>query len=645
MDPAARTAHPAPIDAEYFLLLKRLVALEEAEEREELLRTFSELTPKERELRGRALLGLTLITRHFDAAEHVLLVFGRHHRQPLPLFTLEVGDLDGLFPEGGAGEEAAIGTVYEKTRETITVAFRPPLPEWIEQTPRLELHQSVNRVTYQRMHDALDAVSQAGSDTRLGWFRDISLGKDKPAIEPVPLVQIVWHNPGLNASQRDAVRCALSAQDVAVIHGPPGTGKTTVLIEIIRQCVRHGQSVLVNAPSNTACDHILGQLIAAGVNTLRLGHPARVDVPLREHTLDFKLALHPVGQRLTQAQRELYALFRKQERGKRRGARGESAHEVREAIASLKQEARSLRREVFQRVMEEAQVVVGTLTSIELQAMRRWPVDVVVIDEASQALEPLTWIPIARAQKIIMAGDHCQLPPVIRSTEAESKGLGTTLFERFHRVLGSASTVLLERQYRMHERIMGFSSQMFYHGRLVADESVRTHTLADLPGVQATAETREPLVFVDTAGKGFEERLEEGSQSRYNPEEGELALSLLRAMLEAGVPAADIAVISPYSAQVRWLVGRSPDPQIEIDSVDGFQGREKELVLVSLVRSNVEGELGFLADTRRMNVAMTRARRKLIVVGDSGTLAAIPFYQAFIRYAEQVGGYRSAWEL
>ena len=191
---------------------------------------------------------------------------------------------------------------------------------------------------------------------------------------------------------------------------------------------------------------------------------------------------------------------------------------------------------------------------------------------------------------------------------------------------------------------MRFSSQMFYDHQLVADESVRDHTLADLPGVARTDDTTRALLYIYTAGKGFEEQLEEGSQSRYNPEEADLVLGELKRLLAAGVPPAQIAIISPYSAQVRWLTSRSPHPDVEIDSVDGFQGREKELVIVSLVRSNLEGELGFLADTRRMNVAMTRARRKLLVVGDSATLATIAFYQRFIKYAEHVGAYVSAWE-
>ena len=257
----------------------------------------------------------------------------------------------------------------------------------------------------------------------------------------------------------------------------------------------------------------------------------------------------------------------------------------------------------------------------------------------------MSWIPITRGKKIIMAGDHFQLPPTVRSQAAEDKGLGISLFERYYEILPEDSRALLVQQYRMHEKIMNFSSREFYGNKLVADESVRHHVLADLPGVEKTEDTTEPLLYIDTAGKGFEEKLESGSESRYNPEEAGLVLRLLQKMTALGVPPEEIAVISAYSAQVRLLASRTPDPRIEIDSVDGFQGREKELVIVTLVRSNLLGEMGFLADTRRMNVAMTRAKKKLIVIGDSATLASLKFYKDFLRYAEETGSYKSLWEL
>ena len=633
-----------PLDPDSLKTLKQLVTLEEAAEREEIERDLTSRSPVERELRGKALLHLVLVEQHYSPAEHVLLTFRREGQKRLPLFSLEVGDLVVLFPEKLRDVPYPTGTVYERTATTLTVAFSGPVPEWVAEERLLQLHRSINRMTYQSMYEALDTVLGAQGD-RLALLRDVSLGVRKPSTEEIAVREIAWQDEGLNDSQRRAVAKAISANEVALVHGPPGTGKTTVLIEIIRQHLLRGQSVFATAPSNTACDNLLEKLAACGVNAVRLGHPARITTSLREHTLDFKLALHPLKDTMSDARQELDDLIKKQERYRQRRSPGRLAEEqLRAQIGTLKQQLRELKREIFARVMREAEVFVGTPVSIQHKALRETTFDVLVLDEAGQATEPLSWVPILRANKVIMAGDHCQLPPTIRSKDAEAKGLGVSLFERLYERLGDPYKTLLERQYRMHEQIMGFSSQMFYDNQLIADESVREHTLADLPGVARNADTTRALLFIDTAGKGFEEQLEEGSQSRYNPEEAQLVLEELRRLLAAGVPPGQIAVISPYSAQVRWLASRSPHPEVEIDSVDGFQGREKELVIVSLVRSNLEGELGFLADTRRMNVAMTRARRKLLVVGDSATLATIDFYQRFIKYAEQVGAYLSAWE-
>ncbi|OGW80787.1 MAG: hypothetical protein A3C47_05330 [Omnitrophica bacterium RIFCSPHIGHO2_02_FULL_51_18] len=634
---------------DHFLFLKKLVALEEDEELEEIKNEFTKLSPKERELRGKALLGLALKERYFSPAEHILASFVKKDKKPFPLFSLEVGDIVTLFPEKETAKKSRgdypAGTVYEKTSCALTVAFNKALPDWVDETPAFQLHKSINQVTYKRMFEALDAVIQT-RNTRLALFRDISLREKNASFDTHPEEKIVWLDAGLNASQKEAVRKSMLAKDIFLLHGPPGTGKTTALIEIIRQSVAKKEWVFVTAPSNTACDNILEKLVFCGVRAVRLGHPARISESLREHTLDFKLALHPLGTVISDIQGELERFFKKEERYRDRRSPGrEAEREVRDEIMRLKGEIKNLKKDIFKNVMKEAEVFVGTLASIGDRSLEEQMFDLLVIDEATQATEPMTWIPMTRTKKVVMAGDHFQLPPTVRSKEAEEKGLGVTLFERFYDILCEESKQLLERQYRMNEIIMGFSSREFYKNLLVADDSVKTQTLSGLSGVETCDETKEPLLFLDTAGKGFEEKLEEGSESRYNIEEAGLLLSQLKKMLELGVPPGEIAVISPYSAQVRFLTSKSPDPKVEIDSVDGFQGREKELVIVSLVRSNMEGELGFLADTRRMNVAMTRARRKLIVIGDSATLSSIKFYADFMKYAEEVGGYKSAWEL
>ena len=619
---------------EHFLFLKKLILLEEDEENEEIRSEITSLTPQERELRGAALLGLVLEEKHYSPADHALATFRKKTLEPLPLFSLEVGDIVTLVSFHPQPVDPVTGTVYEKTKDSITVAFHRELPADLEEGALCDLHHSINQVTYKRMLASLDEVYET-HNTRLAYFRDILLGEKKPQVITPGIGELKWLDENLNASQREAVKKCLSARDLALVHGPPGTGKTRVLVEIIRQCAARGQSVFVAAPSNTACDNVLERLIENNVKAIRLGHPARIHPLLREHTLDFRLALHPLAKQITDLGKELDSLFKRQDRYRARRSPGmEAEKDVKKEIADRKYEIRELRAEIFKLVMKEAQVFVGTPTGIRDKSLKDKEFDVLVIDEATQATEPLSWIPMTRANKVIMAGDHFQLPPTVRSKEAEKMGLGITLFERLHPILGDEFKTLLERQYRMNEKIMGFSSRMFYKNLLVAYESVRTQTIDG-----------EPLLFIDTAGKGFEERLEEGSQSRFNPEEADIVLSQLSQMLAKGVPPEEIAVISPYSAQVRLLASKSPDARVEIDSVDGFQGREKELVIVSLVRANMEGEMGFLIDTRRMNVAMTRAKKKLIVIGDSATLSSIPFYKSFIEYAESVGSYKTIWEL
>jgi len=495
------------------------------------------------------------------------------------------------------------------------------------------------------MAEALDGVA-AAENSRLAHLRSVLLGLRKPLLgDPVPCDKREFLNPNLNDSQKKAVAVALEALDVALVHGPPGTGKTTVLVEIIRQARREGKALLVTAPSNAACDHLVACIAASGEIVLRLGHPARMAKHLRDYCLDFKLANHPFARQVEELEAELNQLLKRRDRHRERRvfSRGKR-EEIRDEAQELRKEIRIIEGEIFSQVWNETDIVVATHTGAGDPLLVRKSFDWVIMDEATQAIEPNSWIPILHAKKVILAGDHWQLPPTVRSREAEEKGLGVTMFERLQEILGEESKALLAVQYRMHEKIMAFSSGQFYEKKLVAHPSVKAHVLADLPGVRPVPETQEPFLFLDTAGKGFEEQLESGSESRYNPEEAGLVIREFEKLCAAGVSPGDIAVISPYSAQVKLIASKIQNPSVEIDSVDAFQGREKEAVIVSLVRSNLEGRLGFLTDVRRMNVAMTRARRRLTVIGDSSTLSAIPFYKDFIQYAEAIGGCRSAWE-
>ena len=286
----------------------------------------------------------------------------------------------------------------------------------------------------------------------------------------------------------------------------------------------------------------------------------------------------------------------------------------------------------------------------------RW-FDLVVIDEACQSTEPGCWVPLIRCDKVVLAGDHKQLPPTVISKEAADDGFAISLMERQIAIHGDAITKLLSVQYRMHNQIMDFSSQRFYEDQLVADDSVASHRLADLQHVSSNELTTQVVRFIDTAGAGWDEELEPDGESKRNPEEADLVLKYVARLHEAGVRPSEMAVIAPYAAQVRLLrsrlleqidaglssLNRGSYSRFEIDTVDGFQGREKEAIIISLVRSNGKNEIGFLADTRRMNVALTRARRKLIVIGDSATIGGNEFYRSFLDYVESIEAYDTVW--
>ncbi len=647
---------PKEIVDEHFAKLTKLLRDEEKEDRTRFQEEVLNRKPEERERRGKALLWLNLFEMHYNPSGQRLVTFGYPNNKWLPRYSFEAGDVVALSGIQTPQTERPVGTVYEKQKTHITVAFSSRLPGWVGHEQVYHLNVSPNLTTYDRMYQALRDIGLA-RHSHIAHLRDISLGIKKPRFkDPVPVEKIVFFNPQLNELQRKAVSMALEAEDVAILHGPPGTGKTQALIEIIRQAKSRGETVLVSAPSNAACDHIVDCLADCEVPVTRFGHPARMVPRVRTHTFAYKLAGHPMAKLIDQNEARLEQLLKQKERRQdRRAMSWEEQKQAAEEIRALRHDNKELKTQILRLVWNQSDVVVATHTVCGDPLIKERTFDWVIIDEATQGIEPATWIPVSRGGKLILAGDHRQLPPTVFSRKSGPEGLGYTLFERFHRVLPETSRIRLETQYRMHREIMNFSSREFYDGRLEAHASVAGRLLTDLPGILRGETTDQPVMFLDTAGLGYEDEEEPGSASRFNPEEARLVVKEFFRLIEAGLLPAQIAVISPYSAQVKLITGmildqgrdRYPDRDFEIteiDSVDAFQGREKEAVIVSLVRSNLKGELGFLTDTRRMNVAMTRARRRLIVVGDSATLGNIPFYQHFLKYIETIHAYRSAWE-
>jgi predicted DNA helicase len=412
---------------------------------------------------------------------------------------------------------------------------------------------------------------------------------------------------------------------------------------VIRQSVLQGQKVLACAPSNTAVDHLLEELVGYGLEAVRIGHPARVAPILQQHTLDALAQEDPANEIVHQLMRDAERAMRKAERWTRSRPMPGQKHQHRAEARQLREDAKLLQRQIIESILDRAEVICATTTFDPEVLGDRW-FDLAVIDEACQSTEPGSWPCVLRAERMVLAGDHCQLPPTVLSKPAAQEGFSISLMERLVRDVCPEASRRLTIQYRMHESIMSFSSKEFYDGTLTADPSVASHTLNDLAGITPLAWTENPLRWIDTAGAGWEEEQEPDGESRMNRKEADLVAWLARQWVEAGNAPDALAVIAPYAAQVRLLRQRLSSQGIEVDTVDGFQGREKEAILISMVRSNNSGEIGFLSDTRRMNVAITRARRLLVLIGDSATVTGDPFFGRLLEHVEQQGVYQSVWE-
>lgn len=623
---------------DHFLRLARLLEMESEAEARQIREQVQRLAPAEAEQSGQCLVDLVLQDEYAGLGGRFVLTLAKRERgRSLPWTRLQAGTPVLVSPQ--AGGEGRRGVVCERTEQVLRVALNEPTEPGYGGTYRVDLaHDEAARL---RQRQALERARAAKGD-RLAELRAVLLGERAPQFGVVE--DFTPLDEGLNESQREAVAFALAARDVAVVHGPPGTGKTTTVVELIRQAVRRGDRVLVCAPSNLAVDNLLERLLANGERAVRLGHPARVLPQLRAHTLDLLVEDHPDLRLARKWVKEAHALLRQAGKWTRAKPEPGQRRDQRQEARALLADARKLEAQAVERILDATPILCSTTTGLDSEVIGQRRFDLLVLDEACQTTEPGCWVPLLRSGRVVLAGDHCQLPPTVLSAEAAREGFGVSLLERLVALYGEQVTRRLNVQYRMHEAIMAFSAGEFYAGDLRADAAVAAHRLDDLPGVIAGPLTEEPVQFIDTAGAGYDEEREPDGESRLNPREAVLAARQVRALLAAGVRAEDIAVIAPYAAQVRRLREELPVPGLEIDSVDGFQGREKEAVVLSLVRSNSEGEIGFLADVRRMNVALTRARRKLLVIGDSATLAALPFYVRLLEYFEAAGAYHTVWE-
>ncbi|MEZ4884964.1 MAG: AAA domain-containing protein [Chitinophagales bacterium] len=634
--------------------LLKMIRLERAEEVRRSQEILDNVSLEERRAKGITWHPVVITHEEIGIGEQLVLDIERTKNTEVA-HKFSQGQSAALFINNAEGrrEKMLEGVIKRARRNDLQLVVKADsLPDWVDEGS-LGLDLLYDETTYKEMEFALNRLLNA-KDDRLAELREIILGYQKPYFEkltyPINFSE-------LNESQNQAVAHITSARDVAIVHGPPGTGKTTTLIRAIRHSMHEQSQILVAAPSNTAVDLLTEKLVEYGIHVVRMGHPARVDESLWEHTFDAKVEAHPDYKRMKDLRKDAHKLKQKAVKYKRT-FNSEDREARREALKESKamfEEARSIEKYILNNVLQKAEVITATLVGAS-QAMIRFQLyETVFIDEAGQALEPATWIPICRAKRVVFAGDHLQLPPTVKSLEAQKGGFDVSLFEKCVNRLKIG--VMLETQYRMNERIMDFSSDVFYQNRLKAAAMVQHHVLATQ---EEAFLLQTPFDFIDTAGSGYEEVVKSGSLSKYNPEEGELLLKYMHQLYEQmeafmsveEVDKISVGIISPYSAQVGFLTDQLKEypllekyqKNISVKTVDGFQGQERDVIGISLVRSNPDGEIGFLKDIRRMNVAMTRAKKKLVVVGDSATISQNGFYQRFLEYADMIGGYKTVWE-
>ncbi len=495
----------------------------------------------------------------------------------------------------------------------------------LQNAERLGVQLSFDETSYRLMIEALDrAIKGKG---RLGYLRDLFYSRQKPETFVFPPM----HFPYLNPTQEEAVNQVLRAKDVAIVHGPPGTGKTTTLVEAIRETLMRENQVLVCAQSNMAVDWISEKLVDRGINVLRIGNPTKVNDKMLSFTYERRFESHPDYTQLWAIRKAIREL---------RGHRKRGDEKFHQKLESLKSRATELEIRINSDLFAEARVIASTLVGSSSRLLDGQKFGTLFIDEAAQALEAACWIPLRRVTRVILAGDHCQLPPTVKSIAALKAGLGKTLMERLVELHPEAVT-LLRMQYRMNDEIMRFSSNYFYDGKVESAPDVKYRGIFDLDI---------PIEWLDTATLDGKEQFVGESFGRINKAEAELTLDTLQQyFLRIGKQRIlderiDVGIISPYRAQVQYLrrllmkreAFKPFRRHISVNTVDGFQGQERDIIVISLVRSNDEGQIGFLRDLRRMNVAITRARMKLIILGDKSTLTRHPFYRQLAQYIEQL---------
>lgn len=631
----------------HFNRMLDLLQLEQEEEKTQMLQRISKHSVKDRVAQGVSWYPLYINDWYFDKAERLIIEVERTKNTD-DAHDFNTGSLVAIFSnkETATDEEQVTGIILSIRGNQAKVAMHcDDFEDWMK-TGRLGMNLLYDETSFNEMKRAIKVLTHTENPIHQK-FLDIIYGTKTPEFNTGFELK---SSPKLNDSQNEALRKALAAQDIAIVHGPPGTGKTTTILQVIEHALATEKQILVTAASNNAVDLLVEKLSAKGIKVLRIGNPARINPHIQEFSLSQQISQHPDFSLIKKMKKQSSEFRNMASKYKR--SFGYSEREQRKALYDeawkLQKDAIQIEEYITSDLIENAQVIAATLVGCTHHSIRDKVYPIAFIDEAGQALEAATWIPILKSHKVIMAGDHQQLPPTVKSFEAAKQGLDKSLFEICMNKL--SVDVMLDTQYRMHQNIMGFSNQQFYDNNLIADGLVKNHSIFSQD---------QALVFVDTAGCGFEEenmrKYSSNSGSLQNYHEADLLFKHLfelhNSIIENKVNWSDLSIglISPYKAQVNLLKEMVKDfphnhANFAINTVDGFQGQEKDIIYISLVRSNDDNEIGFLKDYRRMNVALTRARKKLVVIGDSATLGNNKFYADFLEYVEKNGQYASAWE-
>ncbi|OQS07379.1 DNA polymerase alpha-associated DNA helicase A [Thraustotheca clavata] len=605
------------------------------------------------QLNPNVLLNLILSSASTGLFGRTVLVLKLSFDRVLPSHHFGIGDLVQLsILTTTSTDESPKGIVTKVQENAITLAFEDLDDSDIYLNQSLRLDRLVNDATYRKLNEGIDRLAKYTDGPAMPILNVVFHGAEPQAN---PIQKLDSPNAAtMNPSQIEAIQYAIASKDIALIHGPPGTGKTTTVVELITHCVlKQKMKILVCAPSNIAVDNVLEKLAATKpkFRMTRVGHPARLLPQVLHYCLDARIQSSDGTQIVSDIRKEMTSLQSKM--AKQRKQKNKSGvYEMRKECQLLRKEIRERERKVVGEIIQHSDVIFATNAGASTKLLKDMVFDLVIIDEAAQALEASCWIPLLMGKRCVLAGDHLQLPPTIKSDEAARKHM--TLFDRITKMDSTKHVVkMLSTQYRMHADISNWASNAMYDGKLESSQAVATRKICQLSHVNHTTElTDATLLLLDTAGCELEEDEEDASavpllqMSKSNKGEANVVVQHVKALLSIGLNPVDIAVITPYNAQVQLLkqLLLTDYPTLEIRSVDGFQGCEKEAVVMSLVRSNAKKQVGFLADDRRMNVAITRAKRHVALICDTDTVSNHPFLKNLVEYFEAHGEYRSAEE-